>query len=418
MRQLNAWIEKRKAGTFSETPLADGTFEYAFEYDGASEQNIVSLTMVPTEDELRFESRVFPPPFDMILPEGERRAKIEEARKILRTDSFSLLSYVGANPVNRVQFLEPGQIPSESPPEIPTPPEIAQTRNGQEVFRALLERIDLRQGVAGVQPKVLGTANLQKVSAELRQFRGSTHLLKASTTRYPFLAANEHLCLSTFARAGVEVPKNTLSADGELLLVERFDIRADGSFAGFEEAAALMGETSATKYLRDYGTMMNVMCDFVPPQEQRNAREVLSKCILLNHLLGNGDAHLKNFGVLFEDSQNVRIAPAYDCVTTLAYTPDDVPALALSFEWYSKAWWPRQKLEEFLTMYGSLSHAQARKIIEECCDATLRGAEEVVKLGKEVPGFKMLSQKIAEIWNNRVRNFLDEPGIPKRRRNY
>jgi len=58
-------------------------------------------------------------------------------------------------------------------------------------------------------------------------------------------------------------------------------------------------------------------------------------------------AHLKNFGVLYHDDLDVRLAPFYDVVSTLAHIPEDVPALALSFEWYSKAWWPRARVEEF-----------------------------------------------------------------------
>src|ERR1044071_7695078 len=115
MCTLNAWIANRKVGAFTDSPQADGSTRYAFEYEEVTSENIVSLTMVPVEGELRFESPTFPPPFEMVLPEGERRARIEESRKILRTDSFSLLSYVGANPVNRVRFLLPGETPQEDP---------------------------------------------------------------------------------------------------------------------------------------------------------------------------------------------------------------------------------------------------------------------------------------------------------------
>ena len=109
-----------------------------------------------------------------------------------------------------------------------------------------------------------------------------------------------------------------------------------------------MGETAATKYLRDYGSMIQSLADFVGTAAEAQARHDLVKAILLNHLMGNGDAHLKNFGVLYEDATTVELAPFYDCVSTLPYIKDDVPALALSFDWYSKAWWPRVKLEEFM----------------------------------------------------------------------
>jgi serine/threonine-protein kinase HipA len=416
MRALDAWIEDRRVGVLTESPQTDGSTRYTFEYDKLTSSDIVSLTMVPIEGELRFESPTFPSPFDMILPEGERRVRIEEARKILRADPFSLLSYVGGNPVNRVLFLTPGEAPGGKPPELPAPAEIAGTRKGRELFRDLVASLDLRQGIAGVQPKVLGAPSPAKLSPELRQFRGSTHILKASTSRFPFLAANEHTCLSVFAKAGITVPHTTLSADGELLLVERFDLRKNGHLAGFEEAAALMGESSATKYQREFGTMVEVLSEFISPNARASARATLAKCVVLNHLLGNGDAHLKNFGVLYDDAAHVSLAPIYDCVSTLPYIPDDVPALILSFEWYSKAWWPRTKIEEFAVEYGLLSPAATRRMFDEAFDAVLGGVKTVMKHGREIPGFAELARSMAKLWKERVEAFRrEESGLKKPR---
>ena len=416
MRTLIAWIEDRRIGSFSEAPQADGGDLFAFEYEASTSRDIVSLTMVPTPDDLRFETRTFPAPFDMILPEGEQRQRIEEARKIFRTDSFSLLSYVGANPINRVRFLTPGTMPQNDPPDLPPPPEIAKCTKGRKLFRDLLEALDLRQGIAGVQPKILGAPSERaKLSPQLRQFRGSTHILKSSTTRFPFLATNEQVCLEVFKAAGLAIPNTTLSADGELLLVDRFDIR-DGKCIGFEEAAALMGETSASKYARDYGSLIMSLTKFVRPETEDKMCVDVVKAIVLNHLIGNGDAHLKNFGVLYTDSTDVSLAPFYDCISTLPYIPNDVPALALSLDWYSKAWWPRVKIEEFARDYGDLSHAEVTALIDECIDAVMGGVAALPRYKNEIPAFSKLANQMAEIWTGRVTAFAEEQSIVKRKR--
>lgn len=417
MRSLVAWIDNRQVGIFSEMPQPDGSTRFAFEYQALTEWDIVSLTLVPLPDVLRFEMPTFPSPFDMILPEGERRLQIEAARKILRADSFSLLSYVGGNPVNRVRFLPLGESPGKEPPELPTPAEIAGSTRGRELFKELVGALDLRQGIAGVQPKVLGAPrNIQKLSPHMRQFRGSTHILKSSDARYPFLAANEHACLEVFKAAGLPVPNVTLSADGELLLVERFDIRADGTCMGFEEAAALMGETSLTKYQQDYGTLFGALSQFLDAKAVVRARCDLMKALFLNHLLGNGDAHLKNFGVLYEHVADVNLAPFYDCVSTLPYISNDVPALALSFEWYSKAWWPRIKLEEFADQYANLTQAETLQMIKETTGAVMEGVERMARQGREIAGFGDLGRRIAALWEERVKSFLaEDSGLkPKR----
>jgi serine/threonine-protein kinase HipA len=403
---LLAWVDGQEVGRFSEHHAADGslfTFEYA---EGATSEDLVSLTLIPLPHQRRFDSRSFPPAFDMILPEGERRLRIEAARKIMRTDAFSLLAYVGANPVNRVRFLQPGTAPDQEVPQLPTPTELANNSAGQTLFQKLLADLDLRQGIAGVQPKVLGAVEgARKMSPELRQQRGSTHILKASTRTYPFLATNEFICLKIFEMAGLAIPNVTLSADGELLLVERFDILGAGKHLGFEETAVLMGENSATKYQRDYGSMIESLALFVEPQSEDAMRRDISKSLVLNWLLGNGDAHLKNFGVLYRDDLEVRLAPFYDVVSTLPYIPEDVPALALSFEWYSKDWWPREKIEEFTRTHGKLTPVDSKRLFEECLAAVDGGLKLAHKVGKQIPEFAELAATLIKLWRSRAAKF-------------
>jgi HipA-like protein len=108
--ELVAWVNEREVGHFTEEHRPDGS-QFSFEYlDEADAEHLVSLTMIPLPDRRRFDLRQFPPAFDMILPEGQRRQRIEAARKIVRTDDFALLGYVGRNPVNRVRFLQPERI--------------------------------------------------------------------------------------------------------------------------------------------------------------------------------------------------------------------------------------------------------------------------------------------------------------------
>ncbi|MGH7106439.1 MAG: type II toxin-antitoxin system HipA family toxin [Acetobacteraceae bacterium] len=405
MRRLVAWVDDNRAGELTEQHLPEGSL-FTFEYEPeAAPRDLVSLTMVPSPSERRFETRVFPPPFEMILPEGARRTRIEAARKIVRSDDFSLLSYVGANPVNRVRFLTPGTTPQMPVPEIPTPREIADCTAGRTLFEQLVRDLDLRQGIAGVQPKILGAPAPPKPSADLRQYRSSTHILKSSTDAYPFLAVNEYACIQAFKSAGLAVPAVTLSADGELLLVERFDVLPDGSHLGFEEAAALMGESSATKYQRDYGSVLEALSQFLSPAAEMALRRDMTKALVLNWLLGNGDAHLKNFGLLYRDEADVWLAPFYDCVSTLPYLPNDVPALALSFDWYSKAWWPRAKLEEFAVTHGRLTPREVAAVIEESRAGAAEGISLLHLLGRRIKRFADLGLRIAALWTERMAAF-------------
>ena len=134
-------------------------------------------------------------------------------------------------------------------------------------------------------------------------------------------------------------------------------------------------------------------------------RRDVSKALVLNWLLGNGDAHLKNFGVLYRDDLDVRLAPFYDVVSTLVYIPEDVPALALSFDWYSKAWWPRAKIEEFARTHGKLSPAETNQLFEESLTAVDQGLKVARKLGKQIRGFAELAATLIRLWTSRMATF-------------
>lgn len=208
-----------------------------------------------------------------------------------------------------------------------------------------------------------------------------------------------------FRAAGLAVPIVTLSADGELLLVERFDIPSSGRHLGFEEAAVLMGETGATKYQRDYGSMIESLASFVDVRTEDVMRRDVMKALVLNWLLGNGDAHLKNFGVLYRDDLDVRLAPFYDVVSTLPYIPKDVPALALSFDWYSKDWWPRARLEQFARTHGKLSRADTTRMFDECLGAIAEGSRLAGKMGMQIRGFSELATTLTGLWKTRAGTF-------------
>jgi serine/threonine-protein kinase HipA len=99
------------------------------------------------------------------------------------------------------------------------------------------------------------------------------------------------------------------------------------------------------------------------------------------------------------------MAPFYDVVSTLAYIPEDVPALALSFEWYSKAWWPRARVEEFARDYGKLTLAETAQMIDRCMAAVEKGAMLAERFCKDISGFAELGTRLVALWRERRRAF-------------
>jgi len=93
---------------------------------------------------------------------------------------------------------------------------------------------------------------------------------------------------------------------------------------------------------------------------------------VMNTLLKNGDAHLKNFGMLYTPDFNKRFfSPAYDVVNTCVYLPKDRPALTM---FGKKVWSSKHELLKFGQMYCLLSENESRDAFETCIEAvrTLR----------------------------------------------
>ena len=67
-----------------------------------------------------------------------------------------------------------------------------------------------------------------------------TLIVKTASDAYPGLAANEFLCLRAARRAQIDVPGSELSHDGMMLVLDRFDLKEDGTRLGFEDVAALI----------------------------------------------------------------------------------------------------------------------------------------------------------------------------------
>jgi serine/threonine-protein kinase HipA len=129
------------------------------------------------------------------------------------------------------------------------------------------------------------------------------------------------------------MPGFQLSENGHALVIERFDLKADGSYRGFEDFGVLNGLTSAKKYDGAYETrLFKRASDFIEVEGRRTSLERLFRLFVLNCALRNGDAHLKNFGIIYDDVVGAaRLAPAYDLVTTDAYIPDDAGLERLDF---------------------------------------------------------------------------------------
>lgn len=166
----------------------------------------------------------------------------------------------------------------------------------------------------------------------------STHIVKQSHVRLDGIVTNEQLSLMTAARCGIQIPKSFIinvggGEDGEVLFAtERYDRVFGGSkkVDGLpcplrlhqEDFAQAMGIPASRKYEAQPSNYLQRMFEILRKYSSDPIADRLKlwDIVVFNYLIGNTDAHVKNFSLLYSpDMRSLRFAPAYDIVSTTVY---------------------------------------------------------------------------------------------------
>jgi serine/threonine-protein kinase HipA len=182
------------------------------------------------------------------------------------------------------------------------------------------------------------------------------------------------------------------------LVIDRFDLRPDGTYRGFEDFCVLNARRTDEKYRGSYETsIMKRFQQFANSPHVFADLEKLFTLIALNCAIRNGDAHLKNFGIVYDDVLGeARLAPAYDLVTTTVYLPNDRMALTLN----GTTQWPTVKeLQRLGETRMTGTPAQVRHVLERISDALADTRAEIDSYTKENPGFAEIGRRMVEGWD-------------------
>ena len=189
------------------------------------------------------------------------------------------------------------------------------------------------------------------------------------------------------------------------LVIDRFDLRIDGTYRGFEDFCVLNARRTDEKYRGSYETsVMKRFAQFANSTHVNQDMEKLYLLIVLNCALRNGDAHLKNFGVVYDDVLGeARLAPVYDLVTTSVYLPKDCLALTLNG---STNWPTAKELRKLGETRAGGTPAKISQIHERIADAIQETTKEVHSYTKEHPEFTQIGPRMLEAWESGVSNSL------------
>lgn len=295
--------------------------QFSFAYETADATREVSLVM--PYDPTPSVSNVLHPIFDMNVPEGFLADQIKRRMaKHMQVDEMRLLSVIGGNQIGRLTYQNPLETPVSVRAQVGLQ-EILSADVSQGVFEFLVDTY-FESGISGVQPKVL-VPDLDKLTGNRKTMLSSDLIVKSGADEYPHLAQNEFLCLEAARIAGLETPPFWLSENGDLFVMERFDLTETGRL-GFEDMAVLLGLNKDPhdnyKYSQSYETLAAVIGQVCRHGDSLRELERFFASVCVSVMVRNGDAHLKNFGVIYTHPdvlETVQLAPVFDVTTTTVY---------------------------------------------------------------------------------------------------
>ena len=302
----------------------------------------------------RTRSRV-PPWFSNLLPEGPLRELVAQRAGVVPSREFFLLRHLGEDLPGAIRIVAD---PSACEPEDTQAPEEEPSGPDSDSWHFSLAGVQLkfsaRRGARGLTIPVSG--------------RGGDWIVKLPDSRYPRVPENEYATMRWAEASGIQIPELALVDVADIaglpdsigrfhenraLAVRRFDRGADGGRIHMEDFAQILGLYPDEKYRKfNYETLAKVIWSLVG--DEGLEQYVLRLVFMV--VSGNGDAHHKNWSLLYPDGIRATLSPAYDQVATIPYKANDTLALNLA----TSKRWEDVNLESFRRMARRIGADESR----------------------------------------------------------
>jgi serine/threonine-protein kinase HipA len=319
--------------------------------------------------------------FGGILPEESKREIIARNLGISAGNDYAMLEQIGGECAGAVTFVPAG----ESLPESDYCYRALSSEELAAVLRELPKRPllageeGIRLSLAGAQDKVAVRVEGDEISLPLGE-APSTHILKPGGDRFEGVVSNEALCMKLAAAIGIPSAKvEARTVEGmNYLLVERYDriYRTDSEQGPIlerlhqEDFCQALGIVSEMKYQKEGGPSLKQCFALLREVSSTPVIDLsrLLDTVIFNYLVGNNDAHGKNFSLLYRgigtDDMQVSLSPLYDSLSNVYYPEiSRTMAMKLGGEYSSEKVMPRN-FEQFVEEAGLAKPMVRRRVTE------------------------------------------------------
>ncbi|ACL93947.1 type II toxin-antitoxin system HipA family toxin [Caulobacter vibrioides] len=326
-RVLTVWWGDGVVGSLALDETGDIRFAYdaAWLADEACPAVSVSLPKQPGAFSRR-KTRSF---FAGLLPDDLQRDNVARALGVSRQNDFGLLERLGGDVAGALTLWPEGEAPPKRQGG-----RTAEPLNDKRLL-AILDELPRRPFLAGEDGVRLSLAGAQEklpvvlvdgAVALPALGQPSTHILKPANARWPAMTENEALAMRLAAAVGLPTAGVEPRRIGErtFLLVTRYDrvVSSDGAVRRLhqEDFCQALGVSPEHKYAAEGGPIFPDCFNLVRNVCQPSAPAVLAllDAAIFNVIVGNADAHGKNYSLLHQAGAIV-MAPLYDLMCTAAY---------------------------------------------------------------------------------------------------
>lgn len=325
-RSLDVWLLGEHVGRLDQTA---GRLAFTYDAGWLDRPDAMPLSASLPFQEQPFDDRAARPFFAGLLPEQDRRDQVARTVGVSARNDFALLDVLGGECAGAVSFTRPGEKPIEQPTELDY--RVLGDRELATIIDKLPERPLLageegvRLSLAGAQDKLPVLVVDGDIALPLRG-APSSHILKPAIRRVADSVHNEGFCLALAKAIGIKAaPAEIRKVEGRpYLLVERYDrIRGPDNLPRRlhqEDFCQALGVAPEYKYENEGGPSIADCFALVRKATRPPALFVprLLDAVFFNTLIGNNDAHAKNYSLVY-GAGGTTIAPLYDALCTAVY---------------------------------------------------------------------------------------------------
>jgi serine/threonine-protein kinase HipA len=332
-QHYGVWLHEQRVGSIT---LSGGIIRFQLDESYIHDANRAVLGLI-FEDDLvaihRSQMRL-PPWFSNLLPEGRLREWIAQAKGVSKNRELDLLIKVGH--------------------DLPGAVRVAEAEIGQEIFD-----VDRREVVSETgsdnDSKDIWRFSLAGVALKFSMLRtgerftspaigeGGDWIVKLPDQRYQNVPLNEFSMMELARKVGINVPEVRLvhrdlltgipdnlwpASEDMAYAIRRFDRTPSRELVHIEDFAQVRGFYPSDKYKGNFETLAALIYRTYDVESLLE----FSRRLAFNYVIGNGDAHLKNWSLIYTDPRRPILSPAYDLVATAIYRPPGKPEdLGLKF---------------------------------------------------------------------------------------